>query len=195
MPVEIPPKATPAQLREASEYWAALGHFIDLFARAESMLQVLLWRKAGVTHQVAQAVFSGVRIDAAKDFINRIHAANDEERDPQLIETFEQLGVISKARNDIVHFGTVTSGTDRFMTNALLAHVPAKVRTVVVSASILDDMTADLVRIVLHLAKVASSDEDRAKIEAAFPETRGPWRYRPLPRALPESMNPRTPQV
>jgi hypothetical protein len=157
-------------------YYEALGRFVDMFANVESAMAFTLWHYAKTPRHIARAVFSGVRIDAAIDLINRLIAVTDVSADLQkdLNYVFPQLKIINKARNDIYHYGA--SGTTR-----LKALTEDRVRTFPVSSSILNDMSADLNKIILHLYT------GHMGLHPLLPTARlailqDPWRHKPQPQ-------------
>jgi len=129
---------------ESNAYWRSLGEFIDVFSKIESELQVLIWQETKVPADMAKAIFSGFRIDQAKDLINRARESNGRPEEARLKRAFAQLTVITKARNDIVHYGAKFNGEAFAVSNDIAAHVPNRRRTFEVSPQILDAMINDL---------------------------------------------------
>ena len=162
---------------------------------------MLLRLHAGVTPNVAKAVFSGARGDACKDFINRIcDATGRADVKERLDGPFTQLGLITSARNAIVHWGAAKQSDDTiFAINDFLAATEAKLRKVAVNPEILRDMTYDLAVINMLLVREAAlrmrnlrpgtldeidevmkgSDALKARLGVV-----GPWLYKP-PRPPP----------
>lgn len=136
---------------ENHPYWSALGIFVHAFSQTERMLSILLTKRASVSEYVSNAVFSGVRIDSAMDYIRRIAEAKTHVRDigKTLEGAFVQLKVITKVRNDILHFGTMED-FDRgivWVSNEGSALTPKHVRAYVMSVENLRQMTDDLLKI------------------------------------------------
>jgi hypothetical protein len=73
-------------------YLLVLGRFVALFSRVEIDLQKVLWKFAGVQAPTAQALFSGVRVDGAMQFITRIADAQnwDDTKKDELEYVFSQ---------------------------------------------------------------------------------------------------------
>ncbi len=135
---ENPHSTTPISppTQEMREYWEALGQFIHYFAQVEAFLVHVLIIKSGVTIPIGRAIFSGARIDTLRDFINRIHSVT--KRDPNMVEDFknisDELGNITRVRNDIVHYGTKFDEGDQFLvTNQHIALTEERVRETPVS--------------------------------------------------------------
>jgi len=70
---------------------------------------------AGLSPPLAQAILPGLRIDAAKSYVNRIADIQqwDDARRDELKYVFEQLGTINKLRNDILHYGSPTGDSEQ----------------------------------------------------------------------------------
>lgn len=163
-----------SQLHPQERYWMALGRFLDDFAHVESMLQTLLWVKADTSEETARAVFSGVRIDGAKDFIRRIAESRGDQIDPVLTRAFGQLTVLTTLRNDVVHYGAPfdpRAGT-WVATNSRIA-MPGKARTTSVDPEALLNASLDLWTISYALSCFIRPDLRHAWDELA----QAPWRY------------------
>jgi len=92
---------TPVPPHALTKYWTALGEFVHRFAESERILQVALWMYARTDPQVSAVVFSGVRIDQGKKWINSMRQAKKMPPDPALQAALSQLGMINDARNRI----------------------------------------------------------------------------------------------
>lgn len=179
-------------------YYEALGEFIDEFAKVEAALHLTLWRYAKTPAPIAQAVFSGVRVDGAISFINRIFEVADhsDEAKADLGHIFKQLKLINDARNLIIHYGSVPVPNmlvGRVSTNALVALTEERLRSIPASARFLDDMTSDLRKIQMHLivnhfvrepgVPPPYTEDELALLTAA-------WRHRPPPPKRRRSKTP-----
>jgi hypothetical protein len=196
-------KANALLSREIDQYQQSLGRFVAAFSQVEANLQTVLWHFAGVKAPTAQAVFSGVRVEGAMGFINRIAEAQrwrKSKRD-KLQYIFTQLGIINKLRNDILHYGAQLHARDTWVvSNRLFAHIPKRVRQLTVSPSILDDASFDLRKIESHLIVMAWHKVMPPGARAAFrPALKAAWRYKqPQPsrparksRKIPQGRRPR----
>jgi hypothetical protein len=169
---------------ERRRYWLALGRFVDAFSRVESLAMAVFWRLTGLDIPTARALFSGVRLDAAKDNIRRlleVQQAPKMLRD-EVSAVFAQLTAINAARNDLLHYGPQDDGQGGMLaTNRLVAHDQERAREGVISAEVLDTMSEDLAKIELHLLAhlwsglVPSEDLETIQSEAR----RRAWRYKP----------------
>lgn len=174
-----------------AEYFAALGEFIHAFAYAEASLQYALWREAGVSSMVARAVFSGVRIDQGKDLINRLIDATGRKRPPEIAAAFAQLTELTKARNDLVHYGAAFQAGGIEVSNEISAHTPDRLRVRPISKAILEAMTADTRRISamigLHSSMRGAKPADRAGFsdDLAFLASQA-WQYKPSQQPPPQ---------
>ena len=141
---------TAAQTKREAEYHQSLGNFVTEFSNAEAILHHLVCKFAGVIQPTANAVFSGVRIEAAMSYINRIADAQKwrKGRKARLQIIFTQLGHINKLRNEILHYGSTvqTSGTV-LITNKNVVHLKSRIQERRISATVLNDATKDLIKI------------------------------------------------
>jgi hypothetical protein len=88
------------------EYWYHLGRFIHAFARAESQLLLLAAKLSGLTRAKAGVIFHGLRAETARELINNIlKASNNNDRIARLERPFFQMAAIGTVRNNIVHWG------------------------------------------------------------------------------------------
>jgi hypothetical protein len=177
-------------------YFLALGRFIDKFAQAEKELLWVMRILCGVTDDLARAVFSGTRTDAATKYIIRIltikplNPTIDQaiKRDAQYI--FTQLGHINAARNSIVHYGTEFNESENYITTNRTAALTAdRIRETPISTKIIEDMIFDLEKITWHLRRIAFQyiseipDFLPPAWEGSATFLRAPWRYKPPPQS------------
>lgn len=144
-------------------FWEALGRFIETFALLEGCMFILLQQRTGVTVEIARAIFSGTRIDAAMNTIRRMNEASSGERiDPYLEEAFLKVAELLSARNDIVHLGPLFGDDyERFVTNGLKALTPKKIKHQIFSSETLQMMTHDAYKAATHI--LASLNDVRLK--------------------------------
>jgi hypothetical protein len=179
----------PATLDGAQErvraYRLALGEFVDMFATVETFVHNVLRNYTKSSFRMSNAVFSGVRTDAATKLLRRIREIEQigDEAWADLEPVLTQLSVINDRRNQILHHGAegIAEGTGH-VTNALLAHMDDRITSFPISAKILNDMTSDLRKIMLHfynrhMGKLQWPASN--SIEAANDILRAPWRYTP----------------
>jgi hypothetical protein len=185
-----------------SRYMRAVGEFVARFSEVEKRLQITLWELAGVPPPIAQAVFSGIRVEGAMQFINRIADAQQWEapRKKTLQYLFSQLGKINRLRNDLLHYGSTNEIPDNLhwiITNKEFAHVPDRVFKIRITQEIIDNATYDLSKITLHLILFTWHGDDKPDAETVLaPILQASWRYKPpsRDRALRKSRSrPRTP--
>ena len=166
----------------------ALGRFVVNYARAEEAIQFVLWHYAKTHESIARCVFSGVRVKDGMSFIKKIAevtgATTKTQRD--LKDIFDQLGVITSVRNEIMHHGiqSIADG-NAFITNALLAYLPERLTIIPISPTDLDNMTADIRKIIVtlyvqHAGRPPLQSEENRRVIDEF--VRAPWRYKPLVR-------------
>jgi hypothetical protein len=87
---------------EVIGYYRALGEFVDTFANIEEVIFLYLSELAGVDHDTARAVFSGVRIHDAISFIKRIAEVRGVQLSAELDDVLGQLQIINDVRNLIL---------------------------------------------------------------------------------------------
>lgn len=172
--------------KEYDAYCLALGRFTDAFSQVELVLHFTLSSYANVNRKTAQAVFSGVRIDNAMGLIKRLAIASKLHwrKRKDLDYVFDQLGIINKARNDIVHYGGQWQGPERgrIVSNRFVALTTDHLRERPISAEALDHMCHDLMKINLHLSLHALplSIAKRARYQNPFrPVLKSAWQYIP----------------
>ena len=181
------------------DYWPALGKFIHEFSGMESLLHELAIRVAGVSDNLGKAIFSGLRIDNAKDALNRMYeASGDQAAKDRMAPVFAQIGAIAGMRNNIVHWGAQSVSRDDgfeglLVSNARIAHTKERLRTFVVSAEMLTDMRVDISKISMHLLVELFRDREGAKIAPTVTRVlEAPWRYKSPPQS-PAQRKPRAP--
>jgi hypothetical protein len=181
--------------QKLDDYYKALGLFVHTFAEVESQMQLVLWSEAKVTPDLAKALFSGVRIDLAKSLINRARESKGLADHALLSRAFTQLTIITKTRNDILHYGAVFNGDTFKVSTIMAAHIPERKREFQITPGMLNDMTEDLVSIAKALTAyrleflvdvlpkdhlVKSGDRYITLFHKA---ALVPWRYKPAPPA------------
>jgi hypothetical protein len=178
-------------------YWLALGCFVELFARAERIIALLLKMYAGTTSEVVQTVFSGVRMEEAMRQIRRLaemaSADTTTEERAQLKRVFDQLSNINDARNAILHYGS--NGDFDVRGTLTITSRKRSTTTFQVSKRILDAMTLDTFQIVMQLtAHMALRDAKTSRFSLSISETaayvalwglKQPWRYTHQPQPIP----------
>jgi hypothetical protein len=189
----IPDHETPEGKAHEAAYYSALGRFVAMFAVVEAAVQYALWHYAKTPHAVAKSIFSGVKVKTGISFIKRLtEATGDAESSRQELDiAFVKLNIITDARNEILHHGAqaVASGS-AFVTNELLAHLPDKVTLFPISPDAIDDMSADLQKIILllhwkHAGRPALLSRQNERMFETILSV--PWRYthrvlRPTPQ-------------
>ena len=143
------------------EYSLALGQFISLYAQIEKLLVAVLISYGDLTPSVAKALFSNARPDTTMTGIRRIVHVR-KLRGPRIKELnaiLDQLGLITRLRNDLVHIGGlpktdregVSHETNFEISNRVLAYSRKVSRTTPVTATVLNEARTDLFAISLRL--------------------------------------------
>jgi hypothetical protein len=171
---------------ELDKYYIALGEFVHAYSDVELELQRSLWHAAKVKEPIAQAVFSGVRTEAAISNINRISEARkwSEPKKTKYKYLFDQLQIINKLRNDIVHRGASLQADGTWISsNEKYVHIPERITTTPVSAGILNNASADLFEIRYRLAFLAHGRHWPVQMKEHFTDfLTHAWLYRPVPQ-------------
>jgi hypothetical protein len=162
-----------------TEYWYYFGKFIHVFSRVEERLLGFLRAQIEASPSTCAILLSGMRLDAAKDTINRIlETTNQAERKARLERPFAQLAAINTIRNNIVHWGAIAhSDTEFFVSNWRLNHPKGKEKHFYVSKKGFEQMISDLnkIKLFLLLEESPSSSVD-PRLVSYLQE---PWRYTP----------------
>jgi hypothetical protein len=168
-------------------YRLALGEFVEVFATAEIFIHFVLRWYTKTPAVIARAVFSGTRTDVTRGFLTRMADANiiNAQDWDDLKPIIDQLGVINNKRNDLLHYGAMgVAEGDAYVSNAMMALIDARIMSFPVSPQILNNMTSDLRKILIHLAR---RHMGRPAPRGEHPEMdevlRAAWRYIPPPQS------------
>jgi hypothetical protein len=194
-------------LTEEARQLIALGEFVLSFAFCEGDILRVLQTLSKVSPKVGQAVFSGVRAEGAVQSINRILEVSPKIADAtkkRYSDAFKQFKHINDARNLILHHGLKREGKETVATNRRTALTESRVRTVPISANVLDAMSEDLLSIQLLLAVndiALNPDGGEEKAEKLYGDSfEKSWRYTPPPQSprgkskSPNALKPRRPR-
>jgi hypothetical protein len=167
------------------KYLLALGRFTHAFSRIEMFTTLALWVVSGVGQQMGRALLSGIRVDQAISVLRRVMDTENitgPQRD-DLEPALQHLGMINKMRNDILHYGAdVLENNQLMVSNFLSAHLDERLREVIISPQMLDDMTFDLDKIGVHFDVFIMRQSVPGIIinDADYLERlQRPWRYIP----------------
>lgn len=132
------------QKRRLERYHTALGSFVAMFAEVELMLNFAVWHYSNVNKPMATAIFGPIRVEECSNKLRNIVTAHDLKGDriKELMILLNQIQIIQKIRNDILHFGF-----DRrtfIVTTETLAYRGKPIRQHITSTRILRNMTVDL---------------------------------------------------
>jgi hypothetical protein len=185
--------------KRRTEFHQALGEFILEFANMEKTFLEVFFGMAKVSRDVATSVFSGLHIDTIKDFIKRIieaEATRGTTTDYSLlVDALDQLGHITRVRNDILHHGLqFWVDDDPLFNNRLVANVPRRIREYRISTANICDMTSDLHKMWDHILLQFPPRGARI-LPHVLATVREPWRYKPPvqsgPPREPRDSNPK----
>jgi len=176
---------------------AAIGNFIQTFSMCEGNLLLVAIEQAKLDPILGKAIFSPLRVDDGITRIRRLMEAKKKRSKSarELENMLDQLAVINKLRNDLVHLGLWAGHrhgtTHRVITNKWAAHARRLIRYRPVSVKIIEDATRDLddiwLLIVWHSsdARWHKGDYAMRALRKAYPiGTPLPWRYKyPEPKS------------
>lgn len=189
---QIPAADTVEGIERIRAYYEALGQFVTWYAEAEAVTQQALSHYAETRPAITRSLFSGTRVSAAASFIRRICEATrvDISVRDELKDIFAQMAAITTMRDNVLHYGarSVAEGKG-VVTNALRAHIPDRVQTFPISPDILDNMTADLRRVIFDLLSRhvgRPGPLGAPNLSLLDGGQHGPWRYKPVQLPLPE---------
>jgi hypothetical protein len=161
---------------------------VDQFAAVENLIRVYLWRLTGINQTMGAAVLSGVRMDQGISLINRaLEAQGDLLGKSALQRYFDQLGLINRLRNDLLHHGGWMDELNNIVvSNRPIAHTPDRIRTFAIPLRNLRNAIGDLETIywvlTVHLAQGVPPNEWHSLM---IPELDEPLRYKQPPQAAP----------
>lgn len=182
-------------------YYTALGRFLSAYALVEANAQYILRVCANVSDAVGKSLFSGTRVTAAIEYLARIAEAEtwSKEKRSHLDTVQEQLGELTRVRNDILHYGASRTGIDGewFTTNAIVAHTQKRLRQTRITPDILKDMTHDCYKIAAHITLVGEGEISPYSLHAIGDLLSASWRYKPekpiFPQEIPRPPRPKRP--
>lgn len=158
----------------------ALGRFVDAFATAEHNLKFALATTAAVPREVAQAIFSGTRADAAISFIGRLFEARGTRPGTDVDVALKRMQLILGVRNDLMHFGASLDG-DHFTTSNAAHTIERQAKSIRLTISDLEDMTADLAAVSNRFIWLCVVNEPNAfpeAVQSLDAAARVPFRYK-----------------
>jgi hypothetical protein len=188
------------------DYYAGIGQFVMIYGLAEAGVKRLLRKAADLDPQVAIALLSGVRADAACSLLRRCYVAKGEELPTQIDRMLAQFAVVTSFRNDLLHHGIDFTTSPPLSTNRESVLQASAVREHVIEDITLPSVTADCSRIAFGLTVALTLDimeaeaKERAHDNLSYAAD-GPWSYKPLSpankdrpgRQKPEPRQSRTP--
>jgi hypothetical protein len=173
----VPASETKEGKKRLTEYYEALGRFVDMFARVETAITLTLWHYAGTNPYVGKIIFAGSKIDGYSIYIKQLAEAKKATKEAQddLKDVLQQLGIINGVRNKVLHYGaeSVAEG-NAIVSDALKAK--GEPERFPISPVLLDQMTGDLTKIVAHLDEIHLKRRTRHTILGS--PTLGAWRYK-----------------
>lgn len=180
-----------AAQKALTTYYERLGSFVSQYARTEGLMKLVLQILAGLKSPLAAALLSGVRADQSINLINRaLDATGRAAWKADLKRAFDQFTVITKVRNDILHYGAEFETPDILLiSNQRDAHIPERLRETRIRPEHLRRMSIDLhvinAGILTVLDRVSRSPFRQSATDMAK-LAHEPWLYKsPPPSPLP----------
>jgi hypothetical protein len=174
-------------------YYEALGRFVDKFSRVEAAMTLTLWHYAKTPPEVSKVIFTSDKVDSCITKIKQVAKVYEVDTALQndLEVVFQQLGIINGVRNDVLHYGAAFVAEGKgIVSDALKAKGEPYVFPI--SPTALDQMTADLDKIIAHLKTVHLGDH--ADYTILGNPVHSPWRYKhPVPPRTPSKKVPDAP--
>jgi hypothetical protein len=136
---------------EAATYNQAIGRFITQFSEAEvGLLYVAVSYMKITPFIVGMAAIAPVRVDSGITTIKRVIEARRLRGKSvrELVAVLDQLAVINKARNDLLHYGV---GSDQVITTEYVSHHKRLVRRRAFSIEIVRQLIGDIEDIAMYL--------------------------------------------
>jgi hypothetical protein len=169
---------------EDREYLLQLGRFVEQFAMMETVLFAYIAEVAGVPDPVLRIVSAGWRAGSMVTFIRNLWRVNPPPSSaPDLAIALTQFSHIEDVRNKILHNASQSHWQSelRIKTN-YGRHMPTKAPIAYgITASLLDDLTFDLGKILAHFASFLSGTAD-LELRRGAPLVDEPYRTKlPLP--------------
>ncbi len=155
----IPAANTKEGKERLRAYYEALGRFVDKFSRVEAAMTLTLWHYAKTPPDISKVIFTSDKVDGCITKIKQIAKVSNVHTDLQndLLDIFQQLGIINGVRNDVLHYGAeLVAEGNAIVSDALKAKGEPYVFPI--SPTALDQMTADLDKIIAHLKTLHLGD-------------------------------------
>jgi len=175
-------------------YYLALGKFLSKHAEVEAMLNGLVRSYYKIEWETANLALQMLRVDSALQHLQRlIEAKKIPDEDAREIEHLRnQMGQISRFRNDLVHWGIDSlyrprrsakttaprsKGVTVVVTNTPFAF--RKPRSHIVTPEVLLGACRDLSKIYRRIQMLASPQQRQDILEKYGDLLREPWQYTP----------------
>jgi hypothetical protein len=181
----------------SDQFAETLGGFCWNFSITESNIRQTLYRISGVHPQIGNAIFSGTRVEGGMQLITRVAEVRKwpQAKREELKYVFDQLSIINKLRNDVLHFGAYRLGSDYIVSNRPVAHMPDRIREFRVSHETLQAAGADLAAIgqrLLFLVEEGHQPQIIEYLKKSSGARRPSWQYKSPPPAWPKSKSRNT---
>jgi hypothetical protein len=180
-----------AQIGEHMPFYVHFGHFMSVFASAETSFHEFFHATCGLDESQARVLIGGEQIGKVSSVCNRLVQVLpwEQERKEQFQELVDRMNAISRFRHDLVHRGVERIKGEITSSSAVISKSLESVEILRFNLDHMKDATADLVRIIMELfvIRVPSFRERAAQPGSGVHRVLSqPWRYK---RIAPDKPN------
>jgi hypothetical protein len=163
-------------LNERQVFFFELGRFVNQFSTSESLVFLFLADLLKMNKDECNAITSGAKIEVCCSYIKRVYEARSTEIPNDVSQCLDQVSIINKLRNDLLHRGATSDFT---VSNEVRA-LPGRVESYKIDLQMLRNATQDLSKITMTLNLVINPVDDISPERERMKEVaNGPWRYKP----------------
>lgn len=181
-----------------TKFWQALGAFVSAFSDTEFELVETVRILANIPPQTSGAIFTGLRVDAAKDTINRLFdAAGDTTKKERFAPYLAQLSTINTIRNNLLHWGARLAADEGtfLVSNQKFSPSETRLKSFGITPDDLDAMREDLwkIKLFLRIEGPVGDQMPQMHLDEIRRYVAIPWRYKPQTPTPPSTQTPHKP--
>lgn len=183
IPADIDAKLT--QISEHLPFYLHFGHFISLFASAETSFHEFFHSMCGLDETMARALIGNEQISKVTSVCNRLVQVGpwEQQRKDDFQIVIDQMNSIARFRHDLVHRGVERIKGKITSSSAVIAKSIKSVEILRFNLDHMKDASADLVRIIFELFVMRVPEmKQRAAQEGSGLHSvlSQPWRYKSI---------------
>jgi hypothetical protein len=172
-----------AEINDHLPFYLHFGHFISVYASAESSFHEFFHSMCGLDETQARVLIGNEPIGKVANVCNRLIQIGpwEPERKGEFQIVIDQMNAITRFRSDLVHRGVERIKGGITSSNAVTAKSAASVERLRFNLDHMKDATADLTRIILELFVIRSPEmgqRARQRGSAVHAALSQPWRYK-----------------